>query len=628
MRIIRLSLFCTIALLSLFPAQLSGQCVPDTTVPNVPGIYPNSLPAAVGCQYYEQDITFVFPRDTVTALGTLPFDFFKIDSIVGLPPGMQWECNLAPDCKYITNPDSVNADTIGCIRLFGTPTVPATYTLQAQATAETIIFGTPSPQPVAFDIVWTVGPCQFGGDCYTITQSDNCEPATVNIINEIPSNGNDGFSYEWEITGPNNYLYTSTEEQPATQMFIDPGSYIVNYSAVIDTIGFVLNGAIIDSTECTDLFGTGGGDLYWILLDTAGNELLNTITTPITNGTDSLPLSTGIANVFLDTGMYEFQVWDEDPNFPLEQDDGCATGANGSGASLFFQVPPPSDSFAVTVDGLRVIFQIDNPKFMFECSDTLEVFPLPDEPALLVDGDTLSVMEVNLCEGDTLFLETSSMDSLQWYMDDTVMVGTDDPLLVITGGGTYRVDAINRDQFCTTSSASITVNVISVPAPAIDYDGMGNLSIVSPNPAYVYEWYQSIIGLAGTGTSFTPTSSGDYTAVAIDTSFLCRSSASSSRNVIVASIDDLSKELNQIRLFPNPTSGTFFVEMDFIRSQKQLEIQLSDLTGRTVLMHSWTQIGGVFREKLGREDLASGMYVLKIQTEKGLLQRKLLIQRE
>ncbi|MEM7374363.1 MAG: T9SS type A sorting domain-containing protein [Bacteroidota bacterium] len=628
MKMIRLCLLGMIVLLFCLPQQLSGQCLPDSTVPNIPGIYPDTLPVAVGCQYFEEDITVVMPRDTNTALGTFPFNFFQIDSIAGLPPGMQWECNLAPDCKYITHPDSVNADTLGCIRLFGTPTIAGTYSLQALVTAELVIFGNPSLQPVTFNFPLTVSPCQFGGDCYTLTLSSNCEPAVLDIVNEIPSNGEMGFRYDWEITGPNGFLYTTTDEQAATQMFTDPGSYVVNYEAVIDTVGFVLNGVTIDSTECTDLFGTGAGDLYWILIDSAGNELINTIATPITNGTDLLPLSTGISSVFLDTGMYEFQVWDEDSNLPLDNPDGCATGANGSGASVFFQVPPPADSFSVTVDGLRVIFEIDNPMFVFECSDTLEVHPLPDEPALLMDGDTLSVTEINLCAGDTLILSTSSTDSLQWYISDSVKIGSPASDLVITEAGTYRVEAIDRDQFCTTTSTSITVNIVEVPTPAIDYDGMGNLMVLSPDPAYIYEWYQSIIGLAGTGTNFTPTSSGDYTAVAVDTMFGCRSEPSSSRNVIVTSIDDLSTELQHIRLYPNPTSGPFYVELEFVRPQTQLRISLSDVTGRTLLNRSWKQIGGLFRETIERENLASGLYLLTIQTENGLMQRKLLIQKE
>lgn len=622
-----LRLLAAFLFLCTINTQLQAQCVPDTTVPNVPNIYPSNLPEATGCQFYEQDVTFVFPRDTSTALGTLPFDNFVIDSIVGLPAGMQWMCNLAPDCKYITHPDSANADTLGCVRLFGTPTIPATYTLEAWATAELIAFGQPAPTPISFQLPLVVSPCQFVGDCYTITLSDNCEPAMLDIVNEVPSNGQAGFSYDWEISGDNGFTFTTVDEQPSAQM-LNAGTYVVDYEAIIDTIGYVMNGVIIDSTDCGDLFN-GAGDLFWILIDPSGTEIVNTSANPIDGGTDSLPLNTGISGVFLDTGMYEFQVWDDDPTLPLDSPDGCATGANNSGASLFLTIPPvDTGDVVVTVDGLRVIFEIDNPKTLIQCSDTIEVGALPDEPEVFLLGTTSPIGPTLICEGDSLVVETSSSDSLQWFVDDSVIIGASMPILTITEAGTYRVDAIDRDMLCQISSVEFDVQVASVPIPAIAYNGMGELSISSPNPSYTYEWYQPFIGLAGVGETFMPTASGDYTAIAVDPVTGCRSMASNSFNVIVASVDDLMQELTQVALYPNPSAGIFTLELEFMRPQSNLNLKLSDLTGRTILSQSEGRTSGFIQIQLGRPNLATGMYLLQIQTENGLLQRKILIQNQ
>ena len=69
--------------------NLSAQCVIDSGVPNMPGIYPPIPPDANGCEYYETDITFLLPQDTtVNVFGNtlnIPFIYFQIDSVVGLP---------------------------------------------------------------------------------------------------------------------------------------------------------------------------------------------------------------------------------------------------------------------------------------------------------------------------------------------------------------------------------------------------------------------------------------------------------------------------------------------------------------------------------------------------------------
>ncbi|MEM7660409.1 MAG: hypothetical protein AAF399_30175, partial [Bacteroidota bacterium] len=204
--------------LLLLPRANFAQCVPDTSLIDGDGIYPDTLAPVVGCQPFEQQVTFVFPRDTTASIGgtpvTFPFQFFRIDSISGLPAGVDWACDLSPDCEYLVHPDSANVDTVGCISLFGTPTIPATYPLQVWVTAQVIIFGTPGDNPTSFNFPLTVQPCEFTGSCYTLNLSANCEPASLSFTNEVPSNGNPGYSYQWTVSGANGFFYQSNDENP------------------------------------------------------------------------------------------------------------------------------------------------------------------------------------------------------------------------------------------------------------------------------------------------------------------------------------------------------------------------------------------------------------------------------
>ncbi|MEL7342795.1 MAG: hypothetical protein AAGM67_20080, partial [Bacteroidota bacterium] len=108
----RVSVWLIAILLSVGPLTSFAQCVPDTTLQGTLEISPDSLVDAVGCQYYEEVLSFVLPRDTTAVIGGIPFtanfEYYTIDSVFNLPQGMEWECNLAPDCRYIVSYDSAN----------------------------------------------------------------------------------------------------------------------------------------------------------------------------------------------------------------------------------------------------------------------------------------------------------------------------------------------------------------------------------------------------------------------------------------------------------------------------------------------------------------------------------------
>ncbi|MEL7534147.1 MAG: hypothetical protein AAFN10_22775, partial [Bacteroidota bacterium] len=214
---------------SSMPAR--AQCVIDSLVPSVPGIYPDTLADAVGCEYYEVDITFFLPRDTtVDVFGnmvTIPFNSFTIDSLVGLPDGLTWSCNLdSIGCLYDVAPNNASPDTLGCIRVFGTPTGIGFSPVVVHLTANADILGTPTDQPATYDASILVTPCAFAGACYTSQLNDVCAGAELTMTNNIPSNGDSRFSYDWNLTNGAGFNYQSTDENPAIQTLNEPGSYV------------------------------------------------------------------------------------------------------------------------------------------------------------------------------------------------------------------------------------------------------------------------------------------------------------------------------------------------------------------------------------------------------------------
>ncbi len=602
------------------PASLQAQCVIDSLVPSVPGIYPDTLADAAGCEYYEQNITFFLPRDTtVDVFGspfTVPFNFFRIDSVTGLPDGMTWSCNLAPNCFYNVADTAQNPDTLGCIQIYGTPTQVGIFAVIVHLTANATVLGTPTDQPATYDTDILVSPCPFVGTCYTYTLDNLCEGATLTMANNIPSNGDTAYSYNWSLTGPNNYSFQTTDEDPVPQVLPEPGAYVLQYDAVIDTFDYTLTGLTIDSVDCDDLLSAG--DIYWILTDPTGLELVNTSANPITNGGANLPINTNIGPITLiDTGTYTLEVWDEDP---IINDAGCTNNTIGGGAALYFSIPTGIiGTQTLNSGGLYVTIDIAHPVQTLSCRDTLYLDSLPATPEILVMADTTV-----LCENDSLVLMTMSTDSIQWYLDGQAIIGATGELLTIFEAGVYTVSVLNTSNLCTSVSAPLTISTQSIGAPGIAFDGNLALGIDNPMPGLRYDWYDIDAGFLASGDSIQPGSSGNFFAVATDPVTGCTSVASDTVQAILASLDQLTDWIEAFRIYPNPSQGQFTLEMT-LRQSQSVAVQLLDLSGRKVWQQAYGQQYRQFRRSIELPNISEGIYFLQIQLDAGTLHQKLVL---
>lgn len=605
----------------LLVAWLPGraQCVIDSLVPNVPGIYPDTLADAVGCEFYEVDITFFLPRDTTVVFAgnqiTIPFNSFTIDSLVGLPDGLSWTCNLdSLGCFYDVNPNNPSPDTLGCIRVFGTPTAVGYFAVDVYLTANADVLGNPTDQEAIFDASIVVTPCAFAGACYTSQLNDICAGAELSTANNIPSNGDSRYSYNWTLSNDGSFNFQSTDENIPVQTLSEAGTYILNYTATVDTFPYTLTGVTIDSIGCDDLLDAA--DIYWKLFDPQGVELISTLSNPISNGGDNLPIITGIGPLVLDSGTYEFQVWDDDL---IGQDEGCATGTAGSGASVFFTIPAPSGNVTITNNALRVIFAIDHPVQVISCADTFQIDSLPPIPMVVNTADTNI-----LCMGDTLALMAANADSVQWFQDGQALNGETDMMLGVFEAGTYAVESIDLITGCRSRSTDFVITMQQIAPPSIAYDGSASLSVAGPNPAYRYDWYDVDDGLIGSGTSISPSGSGNFFAIAVDTTTNCESAPSVTIQAILASIEHLSGVVDQFELFPNPAHDQVQLNLRLKQAQS-VDVQILDLSGRIAWQRAYGQPSYSFQESLPLGTLARGIYLVQVRLEAGTIHQKLVL---
>ncbi|MDF2187825.1 FG-GAP-like repeat-containing protein [Paraflavitalea sp. CAU 1676] len=210
---------------------------------------------------------------------------------------------------------------------------------------------------------------------------------------------------------------------------------------------------------------------------------------------DNAPLGFGAQSAFVDnSGSYTVQV-------VLS---GCSS--------------PVSSAFAVTVN------------------------PIPATPTLNVTGIN------NICQGDSLKLESSAVSGNQWYKDQQPVANATNTIFRAKVAGTYSVKATQNG--CTSGfSANAILQLDPLPAkPVIT----ANASVLSTNPGYTgYKWFLNNAQIPGATTyQYTATQSGLYRVVVNQTN-PCPIS-SDELNFVYTAVNDIEWQGYTITWFPNP----------------------------------------------------------------------------
>ena len=408
-----------------------------------PGIYPDTLPSATVGEFYDTDISFLFPTDTAG------FDFTNFQIVnVNAPAGLQWECsNDANGCNY-----DPQQDPYGCARVWGTPTIPGQYTVAIDVIADLTI---QQNNPVTFYVYLEVLPPAQTNAGFTMSPGIGCGETTVSFTNNNPSgnyvpipNITQGFIYSWDFDNGN----LSNQENPVDQTYTATGEYIIDYSCLIDTFGFFLEGITLNSVNCTDAIGYGNPDLYVIVYDGGGNVVYENESSADDN---DLPVSFTM-NVPLTNPPYNVQVWDDDAdNLFGTADENCVDNSEGSGALVTLSLPA-IDAYGVTSQvgsngSLNFTYDINKPTIEILVSDTLNVYGTPPIP--VVNSD------LNIPE-----LSTPDLGyDYQWYQDGNALQGETGTTLTLTSNGDYWVSATDTNG-CSSISDVFTYNNASLSA--------------------------------------------------------------------------------------------------------------------------------------------------------------------
>ena len=295
-----------LAFLLFNTGMLFSQCTPDETFVPVGanyGLSPDTLSDGVVNQPYYQELTFFLPLDTlvdVEGFGETLIDFedYHITSIT-LPVGLSWECNNSDDnCHY--NPTITQ---YGCVSLTGVPLEFGEFQVQVTVEATHSLSWLVGPEIISFDLPLSVMPNLAQNSGFAMTNFSGCAPLIVNF-----QNNNSGLvSYNWVFGNGN----MSNSENPAPQLYTNPGVYEVSYTAH----STLENTHVLTSVEVNNAEGWGSDedvfgspDPYFKLFNASGTVIFESSVYD-----DFFSCSWNIDNIVLAEKNYTIEVWDQDP---------------------------------------------------------------------------------------------------------------------------------------------------------------------------------------------------------------------------------------------------------------------------------------------------------------------------
>lgn len=552
-------------------------------------IYLGEAPNGQVGVYYDSDLSFRMPKTTTPVNATDPdtppgltISQITILSVSNLPPGLSWQANQAQ-----FNPAQ---QTDGCGKLCGVPLIPGFYNVEVIVEAQIFVLS----QTTAFTFPVLILPGTSVTDGFTLENNSGCGSVTSNFINNVPSGGQDGYSYFWDFGNGNQ----SVNENPVPQTYTEPGVYEIQYEAQIDTFGYLLTEVVVESVACNDVLN-GAPDLRVEIWDPSGVRIMDT--PHIQNAQTPVAFT---LNIFIGPGNYLLRVMDEDSG--LEGgDDECGTVNFTQNSNGFFA----SGSLEAS---LTIIHPVDT----ILSVDTVIVYEQPETPVLS------SMSEFPFCAGDTLLLSTDELDGLQWYQDSLPILGADSASFQVVDNGSYWVIRTTPDG-CSATSEVADVAFPPLPVSPVFQNFDNLLTFYDPGSLpdiYQLRWFRNGVLISGASNlDYCVDASGSYTLEVTDLSSGCASTYSlevSYNPNFPGCMPTATAEPSSpfhLTAFPNPTSGV--VNIQGTIQARQARLRLYNAQGQWLAAQTVSAAGGLFSTAMDLSSHPAGLYWLAIQAD-------------
>lgn len=606
-------------------AQCPGCTIDYTCMVSGGGLCPDSLPGATQGIYYDEDVTSYLPSVIDAGpfsngvLGIVPLVSVKINSISGLPFGLNWQSNKANNTYY---PSS--GENHGCVKICGTPlSAPGIYNIIVNVTATVdagSILGLQTSQ-IDFNFQMVLFPGTSGNLAYNFSPSSACDSGTFNFTPNLSASLPQTIEYIWNF-GSSTYNGLN----PPDIDFLAPGNYPVTttvnyYDLKITSVSVSLTPGVdcwfagdIEELNCSN----GNVDFYFTYNSGSYNYTSPTIS-------DNANATWNSLNLPINGLSFSMNFFDDDNGPPFGSPDdngGLFTGTlTGPGTFNFSTVAISSGGGGTT--GSYTVSQVLSNTIVV--TDTIKVYASPSAP-------TATLSTTSICKGDSALLSTSTTGyTYEWYKNGLLIPNSNVQQLYVNDTGNYFVRIIDPVSGCYNNSNTVYLNFYpAVPSNfAISLNSSTGVLQSNLSGSYSYQWmynpgsgWVNIPAPAGVQSTYTPTANGQYMLIATTPN-----GCSDTSNVLTLNnvgINDIASSLN-LSIFPVPTNDVLNIQMN-LKEFNDISVRLFDLVGKVVIQEQWNQQQGWVNNQLHLQQLPAGTYFLDIETKYGQIRRKIVKQ--
>ncbi len=558
--------------------------------PAKPALCPDTLPDGYAMQPYTQDVSFYLPSQFVDAGSgyNVTLNQLTILSVTGMPYGLSFQTNAVNNIYYpSSNPPATEH---GCAKICGTPVMTGNYMVTVFVEAQVTVLGLSQSSNTSFTLPLRILPDSTSNGIFSIDQSIGCAPLSTNFQNQLPSNGNTGYSYAWDFGNGNQ----SVLETPPIQYYNAPGDYAVSLQATIDTLGYFLSSvSILGATSGCDDSPFSSPDYYFVLIDSLTNTVV--YTSAYIDNTDA-PVTFAFPEIQLNNTSYILQGWDYD-NGLSGGDDHCNSDVYFNGHS--------TGTTTLTHDGFTASITITHPVIVHTATDTVHVYP----PIVVSNIDVTP--NDSICNGDSITLSVTPLtgDTYQWYRDTAAIYNATHSDYTTKQAGTYYCEVTNSYGCRAITNTQTTTIMANPPKPTFWITG-GH--ILNTNLAgFQLQWYFNGTPISGANAmTYNFTATGNYSLTA-SVPFGCSTSSDTVFATYVNGINE-SEEPLSYRLFPNPNNGSFVIEFD-LKAESDVNISVTDLVGKTIYDDDLGLQNGSVHKDVVLKSVSKGLYLVNLQ---------------